>query len=125
MMATRSRSTRVSSKASVVDHQSPTVVVAGAGIVGSSTAYFLAAEQSLRPVLLDASYPAASASGKAGGFLAETWSDGSPTQELARRGFALHKEWSETVGIEFDRSAPGRPNSLTRASRSFARSSRM
>ena len=46
-------------------------------------------------VLIDATHPAASASGKAGGFLAESWSDGTPTQELSRKGFSLHQTWSK------------------------------
>ena len=80
-----------------VSPSSPTVVVAGGGIVGVSTVFFLAAEQTnLRPVVIDATSVAASASGKAGGFLAESWSDGSATEELARKGFALHQSWSET-----------------------------
>ena len=71
------------------------VVIAGAGIVGSSTAWFLRAVHDVPVVLIDATHPAASASGKAGGFLAESWSDGTPTQELSRKGFSLHQTWSK------------------------------
>lgn len=71
------------------------VVVAGAGIVGASTAWFLMTEHDRPVLLLDATHPAASASGKAGGFLAATWSDGLATQELSRKGFSLHQTWSK------------------------------
>ena len=40
----------------------------------------------------------ASASGKAGGFLALDWCDGSPLGPLARRSFALHAELAERLG---------------------------
>ena len=38
---------------------------------------------------------ACSASGKAGGFLGEAWGDGSSTEELHRKGFALHRQLAE------------------------------
>jgi glycine/D-amino acid oxidase-like deaminating enzyme len=67
------------------------VVVAGGGVVGASVAYYLA-QRGARPTVLEACTPACSASGKAGGFLALDWSDGSPLGPLARRSFALHEE---------------------------------
>ena len=47
---------------------------------------------------------APAASGKAGGFLARDWSDGSPIQELQRRSFDLHAEIAEHLdGIDYRR----------------------
>ena len=74
------------------------VVVVGAGIVGSSAAFFLRrADPSLRVTLIDAAAGVASAaSGKAGGFLARDWS-GDP---LMRAGFDLHAELAREFGAE-------------------------
>jgi len=41
---------------------------------------------------------APAASGKAGGFLAKDWSDGTPIQELQRRSFDLHAEQAKVLG---------------------------
>ena len=38
---------------------------------------------------------ACSASGKAGGFLALDWCDGTPLEQLARVSFKMHQEWSQ------------------------------
>ena len=43
---------------------------------------------------------APAASGKAGGFLAMDWNDGSPTQELTRRSFALHQQQADDLGAD-------------------------
>lgn len=88
--------------ASASPTSSTPVVIAGAGIVGASTAFFLSSEHDTSVVLIDSTHPAASASGKAGGFLASSWSDGTPTQELARKGFALHRAWSEHEFLDVD-----------------------
>jgi len=74
------------------------VVVVGAGIVGSSAAFFLRrADPSLRVTLVDAANSVASAaSGKAGGFLARDWS----RDPLMRAGFDLHAELAREFGAE-------------------------
>ncbi|WPT10742.1 Putative oxidoreductase C1F5.03c [Picochlorum sp. SENEW3] len=69
----------------------PRVVISGAGIIGASTAYYLSL-RGVRPIVLDACTPASSASGKAGGFLALDWCEGSTVDSLARKSFALHAE---------------------------------
>lgn len=74
------------------------VIVVGAGIVGSSTAFFLRrADPSLRLTLVDAATRVASAaSGKAGGFLARDWS----SDPLMRAGFDLHADLATEFGAE-------------------------
>ena len=99
------------------------IVVAGGGVVGNSIAYFLAKEHGVACTIVDpvgmcvsrfqssfqdrfrdnspthAFRRAPAASGKAGGFLARDWSDGSPIQELQRRSFDLHAEIAEHLGL--------------------------
>ena len=72
------------------------VVIAGGGIIGASSAYYLALK-GLKPVVIDACTPACSASGKAGGFLARDWCDGNALGPLARKSFALHAELATTL----------------------------
>lgn len=70
--------------------QKPRVVVAGGGVVGTSVAYFLAKEHGIGCTIVDRKGVAAAASGRAGGFLARDWNDGSPTEALTHRSFDLH-----------------------------------
>ncbi|KAL6782573.1 hypothetical protein ACKKBG_A07325 [Auxenochlorella protothecoides x Auxenochlorella symbiontica] len=72
------------------------VVVCGAGVIGASVSYFLA-QKGLTPTVVDAVGPACSASGKAGGFLARDWCDGSPTGPLAHASFALHADLADKL----------------------------
>ncbi|KAK2079442.1 hypothetical protein QBZ16_003134 [Prototheca wickerhamii] len=72
------------------------VCVVGAGVIGASVAYYLT-QRGLKPVVVDAVGPACAASGKAGGFLARDWSDGSPSAPLAHESFALHTELAEKL----------------------------
>lgn len=67
------------------------VVICGGGVVGACTAYFLSRRQ-VEAVVVERTGLACAASGKAGGFLAQDWCDGSPLGPLARRSFALHAE---------------------------------
>jgi glycine/D-amino acid oxidase-like deaminating enzyme len=77
------------------------VLIAGAGVIGTSTAYYLASEFGISTTLIDpAGRIAPAASGKAGGFLALDWNDHSPLGPLIRRSFALHQEIANTVGAE-------------------------
>ena len=78
------------------------VVIAGAGVVGVSTAYYLAKEFGVATTLIDPTGRIApAASGKAGGFLALDWNDHSPALgPLTRRSFGLHRELAESLGAE-------------------------
>lgn len=69
------------------------VVVCGGGVIGVCTAYFLSKKGAL-VTLLEKSSVACAASGKAGGFLALDWCDGSPVSALARSSFNLHRSLS-------------------------------
>jgi glycine/D-amino acid oxidase-like deaminating enzyme len=77
------------------------VVIAGAGVIGTSTAYYLAQNHGIASTLIDPTGKIApAASGKAGGFLALDWNDHSPVGELARRSFYLHQELADTLGAD-------------------------
>lgn len=78
----------------------PRVVIAGAGVIGASTAYHLAANHGMRCTLYDQKGAGCAASGKAGGFLALDWCDGSPVGELARVSFAMHEELAKTLSLD-------------------------
>mmetsp|Transcript_5760 Transcript_5760/g.18194 ORF Transcript_5760/g.18194 Transcript_5760/m.18194 type:complete len:400 (-) Transcript_5760:26-1225(-) len=68
----------------------PRVVIAGGGVVGCTTAYYLAKEHGVGATIVDRKSIAAAASGRAGGFLAKDWNDGTPTEEMTHRSFDLH-----------------------------------
>lgn len=80
------------------------VVIAGAGVIGTSTAYYLAKnyKSSISSITLvdPTSSIAPAASGKAGGFLALDWNDHSPVGPLARRSFELHQELADALGAD-------------------------
>ncbi|CAL9123006.1 unnamed protein product [Musa textilis] len=67
------------------------VVVCGGGVIGACTAYFLATKGTARVTVVEKCAVACAASGKAGGFLALDWCDGSPLGGLARASFRLHR----------------------------------
>jgi glycine/D-amino acid oxidase-like deaminating enzyme len=67
------------------------VVIAGGGAIGAATAFFLA-ERGVEVVVVERHAVGGCASGKAGGFLALDWCDGTPLAPLARRSFRLHGE---------------------------------
>ncbi|CAF2102783.1 unnamed protein product [Brassica napus] len=76
------------------------VVVCGGGVIGVCTAYFLA-KKGVSVTIVEQSAVACAASGKAGGFLAFDWCDGSPVGSLARASFDLHRSLSEELnGVE-------------------------
>lgn len=79
------------------------VVIAGAGIIGLSTAYYLHKQHhGIQTTVVDLTGTIApAASGKAGGFLALDWNDASPTGPLTRRSFALHQELANELGADF------------------------
>lgn len=75
------------------------VVIAGAGVIGTSTAYFLASNYGIRSTIVDPTGTIApAASGKAGGFLARDWNDNTPTEHLTHRSFDLHQQLADTFG---------------------------
>lgn len=73
------------------------VLILGGGVIGTSIAYYLAAKGA-DVVVIERSAVACAASGKAGGFLAQDWCDGTPLEHLARRSFQLHAELAEALG---------------------------
>jgi glycine/D-amino acid oxidase-like deaminating enzyme len=73
------------------------VVVLGGGVVGASIAWRVASRGATVTVV-ERSGIACAASGKAGGFLARDWCDGTPLMHLARRGFDLHAELADELG---------------------------
>ena len=75
------------------------IVIAGGGIIGNSVAYYLA-KKNLKCTIIDPVGIAPAASGKAGGFLAKDWSDGSPIGQLQQRSFDLHAQQAEHLGAE-------------------------
>jgi glycine/D-amino acid oxidase-like deaminating enzyme len=77
------------------------VVIADAGVIGTSTAYYLAQNHGISSTLIDPTGQIApAASGKAGGFLALDWNDHSCVGALARRSFHLHQELADTLGAD-------------------------
>ena len=73
------------------------VLVIGGGVIGTSIAYRLAS-RGADVTVLERSAIACAASGKAGGFLARDWCDGTPLMHLARRSFELHAELADELG---------------------------
>jgi glycine/D-amino acid oxidase-like deaminating enzyme len=75
------------------------VVIVGGGIVGVSTAYYLAKLKSddIEITIVEANEIAGSASGKAGGFLARDWHGRGAEAEIARRSFELHEKLAEEL----------------------------
>jgi glycine/D-amino acid oxidase-like deaminating enzyme len=77
------------------------VIIAGGGAIGAATAFFLA-ERGIEVVVLERHAVAGCASGKAGGFLALDWCEGTPLDALARRSFHLHAELAERFDNPWD-----------------------
>jgi glycine/D-amino acid oxidase-like deaminating enzyme len=73
------------------------IVIAGGGVIGSSISYYLA-KANIASTIIDPVGIAPAASGKAGGFLARDWSDGSPIGLLQQRSFDLHAQQAEDLG---------------------------
>ena len=77
------------------------IVIAGGGIIGNSIAYYLSKSQQNIPIILvDPVGIAPGASSTAGGFLAKTWRDGTPLEEMQRVGFELHQELAIDLGSD-------------------------
>jgi glycine/D-amino acid oxidase-like deaminating enzyme len=79
----------------------PQTFILGTGIIGLSSAYYLSLSPSTLPSSIHLIDPSptlfASASGFAGGFLAEDWF-GAELEELGRLSFRLHRELAEQYG---------------------------
>jgi len=79
------------------DAAKPRVVIAGGGVIGCATAYFLARDHGVGATVVDRKGVAAAASGRAGGFLAQNWNDQSPTEKMTHRSFDLHATLGEEL----------------------------
>jgi len=73
------------------------VLICGGGVIGASIAYFLS-RRGVAATVVERTGLACAASGKAGGFLALDWCDGTPLEPLARRSFALHDQLAAEIG---------------------------
>src|SRR5689334_2834068 len=76
------------------------VVVAGGGVMGAATAYYLA-RKGVAVTLVERTAIACGASGKSGGFLALDWCDDSQLGPLARASFALHGELARDLRTDY------------------------
>jgi len=81
-------------------HVQTNVVICGAGVIGAAMAYYLS-QRGVAATVIERCGVACAASGKAGGFLALDWCDGSPLGPLARQSFALHAELARTLGSDY------------------------
>jgi glycine/D-amino acid oxidase-like deaminating enzyme len=72
------------------------VLICGGGVIGASIAYFLS-RRGVSATVIERVGLASAASGKAGGFLAVDWCDGTPLEPLARRSFTLHRRLANEI----------------------------
>ncbi|MBO0739382.1 MAG: FAD-binding oxidoreductase [Alphaproteobacteria bacterium] len=77
------------------------VLICGGGVVGASIAYFLSC-RGIKATIIERTGLACAASGKAGGFLALDWCDGTALEGLARRSFLLHARLARELGGDWD-----------------------
>ena len=103
------------------------IVIAGAGIMGISTAYYLvqlavageeaSTRRKIRSITLvdPTGTIGACASGKAGGLLAQDWRDGTPLEALQRSGFALHQQLAEEDDVALETTPTPTTNTPTTA----------
>jgi glycine/D-amino acid oxidase-like deaminating enzyme len=89
------------------------IVVIGGGVQGTSVAYHLAQQISATKedkdvsiTILESIRPASAASGKGGGFMARSWGDGSPTQQLHHLGFDLYEQLASELELSSFRKLP-------------------
>ncbi|MDX1433720.1 MAG: FAD-dependent oxidoreductase [Gammaproteobacteria bacterium] len=75
-------------------------IVCGAGVIGASIAYHLAL-RGVAATVIERGGVACAASGKAGGFLARDWCDGSPLGPLARTSFRMHAELARRIDSDY------------------------
>ncbi|MBO0712212.1 MAG: FAD-binding oxidoreductase [Acetobacteraceae bacterium] len=77
------------------------VLICGGGVIGASIAYFLSC-RGIEATIIERTGLACAASGKAGGFLALDWCDGTALEGLARRSFMLHARLARELGGDWD-----------------------
>jgi glycine/D-amino acid oxidase-like deaminating enzyme len=83
------------------------VVVVGGGIQGTSVAYHISkASPTTQVQILEAKAPASAASGKGGGFMARSWGDGGPTQDLHHVAFDMYEDLANELGCSSYRKLP-------------------
>ena len=75
------------------------ILILGGGVIGVSVAYHLAL-RGRRVTVVDHAGIASCASGKAGGFLARDWNDGTPLRDLTRKSFDMHAEVAQELGLQ-------------------------
>ena len=79
-------------------------MIAGAGIIGNSLAFFLARNyghhEDLEVTLVDPVGLCPGASSKSGGFLAKKWRDNMAEEQLQKLGFQLHDKLAQELGRE-------------------------
>jgi len=80
--------------------KNPRVVICGAGVIGASIAYHLAL-RGVAATVIERAGVACAASGKAGGFLARDWCDGSPLGPLARTSYQMHADLNRVLGKDY------------------------
>ena len=77
------------------------VVIAGGGVIGTCTSYYLAKNHGISSTIIDPSGEIApAASGKAGGFLALDWNDMTTIRQLTHRSFHLHQTLADALGAD-------------------------
>lgn len=81
-----------------MSNQKKSVIICGGGIIGCSVGYYLTTKFSFHCTIIEKVSIGSGASGKAGGFLAQSWCDTGPVGPLARLSFKLHSEQSQTFG---------------------------
>mmetsp|Transcript_20284 Transcript_20284/g.26328 ORF Transcript_20284/g.26328 Transcript_20284/m.26328 type:complete len:367 (+) Transcript_20284:47-1147(+) len=74
------------------------IIIVGGGIVGVSTAYYLAL-RGFTSTIVEKTGIASSASGKAGGFLARGWGSGT-TKAIHEEGFKVHEQLATDLNIQ-------------------------
>jgi glycine/D-amino acid oxidase-like deaminating enzyme len=83
-----------------MSHAPLRVVICGAGVIGAAIAYYLS-RRGVAATVVERCEVACAASGKAGGFLALDWYDGSPLSALARTSFSLHAQLPQILGADY------------------------
>ena len=76
-----------------------TTTILGGGIAGASVAYHLGLRGAPSIILESQDRPATLASGRAAGFLAGGWGDGSVTERLHRTSFDMHARLADALNL--------------------------
>ncbi|KAI9281035.1 FAD dependent oxidoreductase [Sporodiniella umbellata] len=73
------------------------IIIIGAGVVGSATAYYLSRSESCKVTIIEKVSVACAASGKSAGFLAYGWSEEDHMIQFSNASFKLHQELAKTL----------------------------